>query len=1076
MPEAPDFDPAQLASHAAWLRQLARRLVRDAALAEDVAQETLRVALERAPAAASPDRLRAWLHNVARNLARMQRRGDERRAARDRAHAQRAPRHAPAAADVVARAAAQRRLIDAVLALDEPYRTAVLLAYEERAKPGEIARRTGVSPEAARKRVSRGLALLRSRLAMDGRDERPNWLAGLALVAAAPPLHIAPSLTLLSMSTKSAVSAVAGAALLFLGIIAFDRRRAEPVDPDVAPGRTADAAMVTDARDVSSDSSASQERSSVPVGDAGVARALRILRGRVLLSDERTPLEGATVRAARLSGGIAGDPVGEVLATSDPSGEFRVELRGSDAAAVDAGGLWVEHPDAFDVHVARDVVATIGAGSLEVRTVAEGEVLVRVRTSAGAPVPEQRVLCAFTPVIGSEPQRWRHHGSRRVGVTDAEGQLLVRDLPVATELVFSLNENMVGGGRCVIDPATRRAEVALAPVEWASLTARIELPGGIPASGVLVRWHGSPFVADDAQQFARSDEAGRLVLTGLGAGPGELHVEFDEESTRGFHAPVPARLERGATSDLGTLVLEPSAQVAGRVLAGGAGGELTGDLTIGVFRGGDLVAHARPGTGGRFVVASPTGRVLVGAYEGLRGDPNDGFRGIARAEVVVDAPDADVELQLVAAHATLVGRIDEPLEGLSLRLYEAEPGITFGTPHSRTGTTDESVSSGVFRFVGLDPGPGRAFLTAPDGRGADLGDVVLVAGEVLDLGPVVFRAGRLDVRVTDLPPGTTATVVVMDGARRESSATCGEDGRCAIELPVGCYGVRAESPGRASAGWHVGWVRATPSPELVIPLVEPASLAGVVLGPDGPRPDAAVYLQRTRPPSNTRSAATTDGDGRFEIQGLEPGRYRYDIAGAVMGHAELAAGERRALETLVDHAPTRVVLEHGGERASSVTRLMVSSPPLTEWRRGEARGAATFDVALPAGPLVFELELGGSALALVPSAPASGPQLVLALPAAGVELHLIGAAAHRPNPRVFLESLAGAPAESTWTSRPELRWEADAGPRTDGARIVRLPYLAPGAVVVLQGVGGDLTERTQRVTVGAEGWTRAVWE
>ncbi len=59
----------------------------------------------------------------------------------------------------------QRALVDAVLALDEPYRAAVILRHLDGLSAAEIARRQGCSSAAARQRVSRGLAQLRARLA-----------------------------------------------------------------------------------------------------------------------------------------------------------------------------------------------------------------------------------------------------------------------------------------------------------------------------------------------------------------------------------------------------------------------------------------------------------------------------------------------------------------------------------------------------------------------------------------------------------------------------------------------------------------------------------------------------------------------------------------------------------------------------------------------------------------------------------------------------------------------------------------------------------------------------------------------
>ena len=55
-------------------------------------------------------------------------------------------------------------MVAAVLALAEPYRSAVLLRYYEELPPRAIARRLGVPVETVRTRVKRGVELIRMRL------------------------------------------------------------------------------------------------------------------------------------------------------------------------------------------------------------------------------------------------------------------------------------------------------------------------------------------------------------------------------------------------------------------------------------------------------------------------------------------------------------------------------------------------------------------------------------------------------------------------------------------------------------------------------------------------------------------------------------------------------------------------------------------------------------------------------------------------------------------------------------------------------------------------------------------------
>lgn len=154
-----------------WARRLARALVGDAH-ADDLAQEALRVALERPPRLRPGASLRAWLRGVLGNLALKQREGSARRAF----HEERAARAEAVEVEVDAqeRVLLHRRLADAVLALDEPYRSAIVLRYFDGRSPREIAEVQRISYDAARQRLSRALAMLRARL--DGECGREQWL------------------------------------------------------------------------------------------------------------------------------------------------------------------------------------------------------------------------------------------------------------------------------------------------------------------------------------------------------------------------------------------------------------------------------------------------------------------------------------------------------------------------------------------------------------------------------------------------------------------------------------------------------------------------------------------------------------------------------------------------------------------------------------------------------------------------------------------------------------------------------------------------------------------------------------
>ncbi len=169
----------ELLANLGWVQGLALRLMRDAGLAEDVAQETMARALERPPRTAhSGAPLRAFLATLTRLLARDRHRSDTRRARRERAGAR--AETLPSTLDVVERNALLQRVAEQVSRLDEPYRSTVLLRYLDGLDTNAIAEHTGASPPTVRKRLSRGLAELRARLRAEF-GEAECWTPALLL-------------------------------------------------------------------------------------------------------------------------------------------------------------------------------------------------------------------------------------------------------------------------------------------------------------------------------------------------------------------------------------------------------------------------------------------------------------------------------------------------------------------------------------------------------------------------------------------------------------------------------------------------------------------------------------------------------------------------------------------------------------------------------------------------------------------------------------------------------------------------------------------------------------------------------
>ncbi|MHC4953297.1 MAG: sigma-70 family RNA polymerase sigma factor [Planctomycetota bacterium] len=192
-------DPRALQEHAEFLRRLARGMLYDRSAAEDLAQETLSIALQ-AKSAPRGD-LRGWLVGVARNLMRNRHRADSRRRRRERAAAQ--PGSEPPTDESVSRAEVQKLIADAVARLPEPGRSMVLSRYFDGETATTIARRHGVTAKTVREHLRKSLARLRA--VLDRAFDRKAWMGVLAAIG-------------LQNRTRAAVLASA-AGTVFVGIL-----------------------------------------------------------------------------------------------------------------------------------------------------------------------------------------------------------------------------------------------------------------------------------------------------------------------------------------------------------------------------------------------------------------------------------------------------------------------------------------------------------------------------------------------------------------------------------------------------------------------------------------------------------------------------------------------------------------------------------------------------------------------------------------------------------------------------------------------------------------------------------------
>lgn len=205
-----------LLDQSGWIQSLARSLVTDPNVADDLVQETWIDALEHQPNADTS--VRGWLATVLRNNLSKLRRGEANRASRERLVSA-SEELETSTHDVVERAATHRDLVLAVMDLEEPYRSTILLRFFENLPYADIARRQRITRAAVNSRITRGLEFLRQKLEKSYGD-RPaalRALAPLALCRLDGALPLITGVKLMYVATGIAAVGLAAAAVTQLG-------------------------------------------------------------------------------------------------------------------------------------------------------------------------------------------------------------------------------------------------------------------------------------------------------------------------------------------------------------------------------------------------------------------------------------------------------------------------------------------------------------------------------------------------------------------------------------------------------------------------------------------------------------------------------------------------------------------------------------------------------------------------------------------------------------------------------------------------------------------------------------------
>jgi len=226
----PDWDA--LLTQTSWIRGLASSLVADPSTADDIVQQTWLTAAEKPPKHGR--NLRSWFGSVVRSRASKHWRSEQ---AVLRKHDALKVEEVEADEAIVERMETVRLLAEGVASLKEPYATAVYLRFYEELTIREIAERQRIPLNTAQTHVSRGLILLREKLASKvGHQWRNRCLVFAAPLPAASSLLTGTAIAMaMTLKTKLAL----GAALLLLASLAV----VQPWEGSEAPGIAQDEAI-----------------------------------------------------------------------------------------------------------------------------------------------------------------------------------------------------------------------------------------------------------------------------------------------------------------------------------------------------------------------------------------------------------------------------------------------------------------------------------------------------------------------------------------------------------------------------------------------------------------------------------------------------------------------------------------------------------------------------------------------------------------------------------------------------------------------------------------------------------------
>jgi RNA polymerase sigma-70 factor (ECF subfamily) len=524
----------KLLDDAAWLKRLAITLAGNRFDADDLVQESRIAAWRQQP---DTDRsLRPWLAKVVRDVARMSRRGNQRRVVREQAVE--APVPSPPDA-LLAQTRLHRLLVDLVLELDEPYRSTILARFVEGRSAASIARSLGIPSSTVRARLREALARLRAQL--DTRNgDRKAW-APAVLAFARGGMQVA-------RPTKL-IAAITAVLLLLLAAIALVVIHAGSGSTEQARS-SASSQLTLRARRVVPDLDAVMviARGRPPGWIAQEGAQPRRIAGRVIA--DGAPAVGAVVRLTSEASDAGIAAAGEQHTGPDGRFDFgaRVATEYTVGAALPGKLAAIHHVDVRNVHVASDaLVLRLDACHFSIYGT--------VTDSSGTPIQHAQVL--REDVVGTETD-----------VNGAYELCILRYALVSDEHHIAIRAS----GFAALDvqvavPGRVKRDFVLTPESF--VTGRAVTTAGVPVANAQIAIIPDEAVRPPGEEVMApatgiTDKDGRFRLSGVS--PGRHRVIGRARGM--FVVPSTVAIAAGDSNDI-VVTLTETGVVHGRVVMQG---------------------------------------------------------------------------------------------------------------------------------------------------------------------------------------------------------------------------------------------------------------------------------------------------------------------------------------------------------------------------------------------------------------------------------------------------------------------------------------------------------------------------